>query len=98
MKITIETNFTGHLREKGLVITVKNRKGSCTKDICFTSDLDIAQRILLQNFNTPTDSVFSIDQKEESRLKINHAAEDLHLQEPMNMSIEYGILCVQIVN
>ncbi|KAJ8949206.1 hypothetical protein NQ318_021699 [Aromia moschata] len=51
------------------------------------------------------DSVFSRAQvsrwfkafSEESRLKVNHAGEDLHPQEPMKMSIEYGILCIQIV-
>ncbi|KAJ8958901.1 hypothetical protein NQ318_019669 [Aromia moschata] len=37
---------------------------------------------------------FRHSQKEESRLKVNHAEEDLHLQEPMKMSIEYGILSV----
>ncbi|KAJ8957109.1 hypothetical protein NQ318_007324 [Aromia moschata] len=36
-------------------------------------------------------------QKEECRLKMNHAAEGVHLQEPIKMSIEYGILYVQIV-
>ncbi|KAJ8949000.1 hypothetical protein NQ318_023024, partial [Aromia moschata] len=66
---------------------------------CFTSDLDTAQRILLQNFITLTETVFFQEprffgglrhsQKEESRLKINHAAEGLNLQEPMKMSIEY---------
>ncbi|KAJ8934140.1 hypothetical protein NQ318_010361 [Aromia moschata] len=67
----------------------------------FASDLDTAQRILLQNFNTPTETVFSQEprhsQKEESRLKLNNAAEGLHIQEPMQMLIEYGIFCVQIV-
>ncbi|KAJ8953247.1 hypothetical protein NQ318_015828, partial [Aromia moschata] len=64
----------------------------------FASDLDTAQRILLQNFNTPVETVFFQEprffgdlrhsQKEvESRLKMNHAAEDFHLQEPMKMSI-----------
>ncbi|KAJ8956309.1 hypothetical protein NQ318_015045 [Aromia moschata] len=70
----------------------------------FASDLDIAQRILLQNFNMPTETVFFQEpsglrhsQKEESRWKMNHAAEGLCLQEPMKMSIKHGILCVQIV-
>ncbi|KAJ8939237.1 hypothetical protein NQ318_015195, partial [Aromia moschata] len=70
----------------------------------FASDLNTAQRILLQNFNAPTETVFFQEprffdglrhyQKEESRLKINHAAEGLYHHESMKMSIEYGILCV----
>ncbi|KAJ8946219.1 hypothetical protein NQ318_013030 [Aromia moschata] len=47
----------------------------------FASDLDTAQQILLQNFNTPTETVifqdprvFRHSQKEETRLKMNHAA------------------------
>ncbi|KAJ8959351.1 hypothetical protein NQ318_022037 [Aromia moschata] len=57
----------------------------------FVSDLDTAQRILLQNFSTPMETVFfqepryfgglRLFQKEESRLEMNHAAEGLHLQE-----------------
>ncbi|KAJ8936283.1 hypothetical protein NQ318_004738 [Aromia moschata] len=52
----------------------------------FASDLDTAQRILLQNFNTPTETVFFQEprffsgwlrhsQKEKNRLQMNHAAE-----------------------
>ncbi|KAJ8944450.1 hypothetical protein NQ318_002147 [Aromia moschata] len=66
----------------------------------FASDLNTVQWILLQNFNTPTETMFFQEprfSKEESRLKMNHAAEDLHLQEPMKMSIEFGILYVQII-
>ncbi|KAJ8940215.1 hypothetical protein NQ318_010715 [Aromia moschata] len=65
-------------------------------------------RYFLQNFNRSTETVFfreprffgslSHSQKEESRLQMNHAVEDLHLQEPMKMPIEYGIFCVQIVS
>ncbi|KAJ8959694.1 hypothetical protein NQ318_021885, partial [Aromia moschata] len=35
-------------------------------------------------------------QKKEGRLNTNYAAEGLHLQALMKMSIEYGILYVQI--
>ncbi|KAJ8961465.1 hypothetical protein NQ318_014713 [Aromia moschata] len=68
----------------------------------FASDLNAAQRILLQNFNTLTETVFFQEprffgglrhsQKEESRLKMCHAAEGFHFKEPMKMSIEYGTL------
>ncbi|GFY27081.1 uncharacterized protein TNCV_2067021 [Trichonephila clavipes] len=36
-------------------------------------------------------------QKEESQLKMNLAAEDPQFQKPLKMSLESGILCVQIV-
>ncbi|GFX91182.1 uncharacterized protein TNCV_1245971 [Trichonephila clavipes] len=36
-------------------------------------------------------------QKKESQLKMNLAAEGLQLQKPLKMSLESGILCVQIV-
>ncbi|GFT55889.1 hypothetical protein TNCV_1699661 [Trichonephila clavipes] len=36
-------------------------------------------------------------QKEESKLKMNLAAEGPHFQKPLKMSLESGILCVQIV-
>ena len=37
-------------------------------------------------------------QKGESRLKMNPEAEGFHLQEPIKMLTESGILCVQIVD
>ncbi|KAJ8948629.1 hypothetical protein NQ318_022695 [Aromia moschata] len=75
---------------------------SCWRGLGFASDLDTAQRILLQNFNTPTETVFFQNPRffgglRHSQKEENHAAECLHLQEPMKMSIEYGILCVQII-
>lgn len=61
----------------------------------FASDLGTVQRKLLQNFSRPTETVFCEGprffgglrhfQKEESRLKMNHEAEGLHLQEPMKI-------------
>ncbi|KAJ8961128.1 hypothetical protein NQ318_008806 [Aromia moschata] len=70
-------------------------------------NLDTAQRILLQNFNTSTEPVFFQEprffgglrhsQKEERRLK-NHTVEGLRLREPMKMSIVYykSIYCRKI--
>ncbi|GFX10696.1 putative transposase [Trichonephila clavipes] len=72
----------------------------------FASDLNTTQRKLLQNFSKPTETVFGQGprffgglrpfQKEESQLKINLAVEGPQFQKPLKMSLESGILCVQI--
>ena len=73
----------------------------------FASDLDTVQQKQLQNFGRPTETVFGQWprcyggirhlQKEESHLRMNLAAEGLQFQELMQMSTEFGILCVQFI-
>ena len=68
------------------------------------SDLGTVQRELLLNFSRPTEIVFCQEpwffgglrhfQKEENRSKMNHDMEGLHLQEPMKISTESGILFI----
>ncbi|KAJ8954852.1 hypothetical protein NQ318_023416 [Aromia moschata] len=68
----------------------KTKFVSCNPTRGFASDLDTAQRMLLQNFNKPTETVvfqeprffggLNHSQKDKSRLKINYAAEELHLR------------------
>ncbi|GFU56385.1 putative transposase [Trichonephila clavipes] len=70
-------------------------------------DLYTTQRKHLQNFSNPTETVFCQGprffgslrhfQKEESQSKMNLAAESPQFQKPLKMSLESGILCVQIV-
>ncbi|GFT32621.1 hypothetical protein TNCV_3145691 [Trichonephila clavipes] len=73
----------------------------------FASDLDTTQRKHLQNFSKPTETVFCQGprffgglrhfQKEESQLKMNLTAEGHQFQKPLKMSLESGIVCVQMV-
>ncbi|KAJ8933508.1 hypothetical protein NQ318_002561 [Aromia moschata] len=110
----LEAEPPNHLHPNSLVLVmslsnalspVRQPMKNSIIQLTFASDLDTAQRILLQNFNTPTETVFFQEfsffgglrhsQKEESQL--NHAAEDLHLQESMKMSIEYRILKIEIL-
>ncbi|GFW08910.1 putative transposase [Trichonephila clavipes] len=73
----------------------------------FASDLDTTQRKHLQNFSKLTETVFCQGtrffgglrhfQKEESQLKMNLAAKGSQFQKPLKMSLECGILRVQIV-
>ncbi|KAJ8955032.1 hypothetical protein NQ318_000464 [Aromia moschata] len=102
------SNETGNVAPGLAILRRRGLEGRNSVLLGLASDLDTAQRILLQNFNTPTETVFfqeprffgglRYSQKEESRLMMNHAAEGHHLQEPMKMSIEYVISCVQIVD
>ncbi|KAJ8943422.1 hypothetical protein NQ318_020673 [Aromia moschata] len=102
------SNETGNVMPHLATLRRRDLKGRNGVLSGFASDLDTMPQILLHiYFNTLTETVFFQEprffdclrhsQKEESRLKINHASEGLHLQEPMKMSIEYGILCDQIV-
>ncbi|GFU94519.1 vacuolar protein sorting-associated protein 13B [Trichonephila clavipes] len=71
------------------------------------SDLDTTQRKHLQNFSVPTETVFCQEprffvglrhfHKKESQLKMNLAADDPQFRKPLKMSLESGILGVQIV-